>query len=183
MRVGKRTKDSFVKPHTQEAREAFTMLVRKHQKAVFAVAFGKLRNAHDAEDVTQDVFIEAYRNYHKIKKPEKISAWLFTATKHRCTDHIRKNARRERRERVFAASANPSSDGHIEEERRQDIAKAIDSLPEKFRVLVLLKHFARLSYDDISHMTGVSKTTIDGRLRTAKKRLSEKLIEMGIEVS
>lgn len=135
----------------------------------------------------QDVFIEAYRNYHKMKKPEKVSAWLFTATNYRCNDHIRKRSRRVRREQVFAASDNPSSnpavEAGIEKERRHDVVKAIGSLPEKLRVVVMLKHFARLSYTDISRMTGLSKTTIDGRLRTAKKKLGQKLLEMGIEVS
>ncbi len=163
------------------------MLVRQHQKAVFAAAYGRLGNAHDAEDVTQEVFIEAYRNYRRIKKPERVSAWLFTATKYRCNDHIRKKSRRVRRERAYAVSdnsvANPSAVSGIEEERHHDVAKAIESLPEKLRTVVLLKHFARLSYDDISRMTGLSKTTIDGRLRTAKKRLSQKLLEMRIEVS
>jgi RNA polymerase sigma-70 factor (ECF subfamily) len=180
-------KEAFVKPKTQEAAEAFGRIVHQHQKAVFAVAYGKLRNVHDAEDVMQEVFIEAYRNYHNLKKPEKVSAWLFTATKYRCNDHIRRKSRREKRERAYAGahnlSSDPSTESQVERERHHAVLKAIGSLPEKFRLIIMLKHFARLSYADISKMTGLSKTTIDGRLRTAKEKLGQKLVDMGIEVS
>ena len=161
--------------------------MQQHQKAVFAVAYGKLRNVHDAEDIMQEVFIEAYRNYHKMKKPGKISAWLFTATTYRCNDHIRKKSRRQRRENIYAKANNPSPDATTEaqakKERHHVILNAIGTLPEKLRLVVMLKHFARLSYADISTMTGLSKTTIDGRLRTAKKKLGQLLIDTGIEVS
>jgi len=176
-----------VKPKTQEAAEAFNRLVRNHQKTVFAIAYGKLRNVHDAEDVMQEVFIEAYRNYKRLKNPEKVSAWLFTATTYRSYDHIRKKSRRERRERVYADSHNPSSnpseESLTEKEHHHAVLKAIGALPEKLRLVVMLKHFAKLSYADISKMTGLSKTTIDGRLRTAKKRLNQLLSESGIGVS
>jgi len=176
-----------VRPKTEEAVEEFTEVVRNHQKTVFAVAYGKLRNVHDAEDVMQEVFIEAYRNYKKLKNPEKVSAWLFTAATYRSNDYIRKKSRRARRERMYAdsytSSSNPSEEALTEKERHHAVLKAVDLLPEKLRMVVMLKHFAKLSYADISHMTGLSKTTIDGRLRTAKKRLNQLLSESGIGVS
>jgi RNA polymerase sigma-70 factor (ECF subfamily) len=174
-----------VKPDTHEDVEAFARLVRQHQKAVFAAAYGKLRNVHDAEDVTQDVFIEAYRNYHKLKKTDTPGGWLFTATKFRCKDHIRKRARRERREQTYAGTNNPTSNApreeHMSTERHRAVLHAIGALPEKLRVVVMLKHFAGLSYADIAATTGLSKTTVDGRLRTAKKRMGRTLTQMGIE--
>lgn len=172
-----------MEPKTQEADTAFARIVRERQKAVFAVAYGKLGNSHDAEDVAQDVFIEAFRNFHKLKKVEKIPAWLFKATLYRCKDHVRKKSRRKNRELIFASSASPPAEEPTDCERTDAMMSAIDMLPEKFRVLVMLKHFAKLSYADISKMTGLPKTTIDGRLRTAKENLRVKLMEMGIGAS
>lgn len=168
---------------TQEADTAFARIVREHQRAVFAVAYGKLGNSHDAEDVMQDVFIEAFRNFHKLKKVEKIPAWLFKATLYRCKDHVRKKSGRKNRELIFASSNSPPAEEPTDCERTDGLMSAIDMLPEKFRVLVMLKHFAKISYADISKMTGLSKTTIDGRLRTAKRKLKNTLTKMGIGVN
>lgn len=176
-----------MKAKTKEAAEAFNRLVRNHQRTVFAIAYGKLQNVHDAEDVMQEVFIEAYRNYKKLKNPDKVSSWLFKATTYRSNDHIRKKSRRERRERVYVDSqsppSNPSEEMLTEKERHFAVLKAVGSLPEKLRLVVMLKHFAKLSYADISRMTGLSKTTIDGRLRTAKKKLNQLLSESEVGVS
>lgn len=163
----------------EAATEAFNRLVCEHHDAVLAVAYARLRNLHDAEDVTQEVFVEAFRKGHTIRKPDKVSAWLFKATTYRCKDHIRKMSRRRRRELAYAdsVSANPPPDAGSEKERRQAVLKAIGLLPGKYRVVVMLKHFARLSYADISKMTGLSITTVDGRLQTAKKKLKERLTE------
>ena len=182
-----KTKDVSAKQKKLDIAETFNRLVRNHQKAVFAIAYGKLRDIHDAEDVMQEVFIEAYRNYKKLKNPDKVSSWLYTATTYRSNDHIRRKSRRKRRERMYAdsygPSSNPPEESLSEKERHLAVLKAIGALPERLRLVVMLKHFARLSYAEISKMTGLSKTTIDGRLRTAKKKLNQLLSESGVGVS
>ena len=168
-----------MKKKTRDAYATFERIVQEHRQAVFAVAYTRLRNAHDAEDVMHDVFVEALRKLHALRKPERVLPWLFKAVSYRCKDHVRKATRREAREEAFAASAssNPSTDTLSEEERRKAVIGAVDTLQEKYRILVMLKYFGRLSYADISQMTGLSKTTIDGRLRIAKTTLRHKLTE------
>jgi RNA polymerase sigma-70 factor (ECF subfamily) len=178
-------KEASVEANCQQDADVFTEFVRQHQKAVFAVAYGKLGNAQDAEDVVQDVFMEAHKNEHKLIESAKSPAWLFKATVYRCTDHIRKVSRRRKREAAYVetAPAIASNDPEPEAERIEAMFAAIGALPEKYRILILMKHFARLSYADISRMTGLSKTTIDGRLRTAKKRLRRQITEADVGVS
>jgi RNA polymerase sigma-70 factor (ECF subfamily) len=172
-----------VESDVQKAREAFARIVRERQGAVFAVALSKLGNSHDAEDVKQEVFIEAWRNMKKFRNPDNISGWLFKATTNRCRDHFRRKSRRKSREEKFVEAApTPSSRAPEDKEALEAMFKAISKLPEKIRTVVMLKHLAELSYAEISKMTGLSKTTIDGRLRTGKKKLRQALIEMGIGV-
>ena len=165
----------------QKARDAFARTVREHQAAVFAVALSKLGNPHDAEDVKQEVFIEAWRNMKKLKYPDRMSGWLFKATTNRCRDHFRRRYRRKRREEKFTEAAPAPSNAALEDrEALEAMFRAISKLPAKIRTVVMLKYLAELSYAEISKMTGLSKTTIDGRLRTGKKKLRQALIEMGI---
>jgi RNA polymerase sigma-70 factor (ECF subfamily) len=173
-------KDRLLKRQKAAAGEAFTQLVREHQGAIFALAYAKLGNAHDAEDVRQEVFVEAYRNFHKLKNHEKILGWLFKATIYRCKDHMRKKSRRERREMEFTRITDTTACGYADNGLADAILEAVGRLPEKHRVVVMLRHFAMLSYADISAMTGLSKTTVDGRLQTAKKEMKQVLTKMGI---
>lgn len=169
------------KPAAQGDAERFAQLVRENKRAVFAVAQAKLRNSHDAEDVMQEVFIEAYRKCRKLRNPNGIGPWLYKATLYRCNDHFRKKSRREKRERIFTetVSGNPSTGAPPDSGISDAVLEAIELLPEKYRQLLMLKHFAQLSYSEISNMTGLPKSKIGNRLQAARRKLREKLIEMG----
>jgi RNA polymerase sigma-70 factor (ECF subfamily) len=157
--------------------------VRERRGAVFALAYGKLGNAHDAEDIMQEVFVEAHRNFHKLKNHKNIPGWLFKVTLNRCKDHWRKKSRRQRREMEFTRITGASAQYQADDGLADAVLEAVGRLPEKYRVVVMLRHFAMLSYADISTMTGLSKTTIDGRLRTAKREMKQALTKMGLGVS
>jgi len=175
-RTGKVRKGApVVEPKEPLPSEQFILIVRRHRKSVFSLAYVKVRNVQDAEDITQEVFAEAYQQMAKLSTHQNVLAWLLNATKYRSKDHLRKAFRRSRRECIYVESVDSSVSEKLPEDASDGLLKVIDTLPEKFRTVLLLKHFAMLSYEDISRMTGLSKTTIDGRLRTAKKRLKAKL--------
>jgi RNA polymerase sigma-70 factor (ECF subfamily) len=164
---------------TSRDTEAFARLVREHQKAVFSIAYAKLGNAHDAEDIKQEVFVEAWRNLQKLAAHERVQAWLFTVTVNRCKDYLRKKFRREKREVVYMESSPQElKDIQNDPEVYEKVLKAVSDLPEKIRMVIMLKHLAQMSYDEISKMTGLSKTTIDGRLRMGKKKMRQRLLEL-----
>jgi RNA polymerase sigma-70 factor (ECF subfamily) len=158
-----------------QPRITFTDFVREYQKAAFSVAYGKLRNVHDAEDVIQEVFAEAYRKRDKLNNSKKTSAWLFRLIAYRCNDHLRKKIRREKRELDYAKATNNDHESQYKADSNDGLFEAIELLPEKYLVPVMLKYFADLSYVEISRMTGLSKAKIDHRLRAAKKKLRENL--------
>lgn len=177
------SKDALLRKNTRRARETFVGIVQKHNKAVFTLAYARVGNSHDAEDIRQEVFIEVWRNIHKLGTSDKIPAWLYTVTVNKCKDHFRGTFRRKRRETAYAetAMANPSNPSVHDSEVLDAMFRAIISLPEKIRTVIMLKHFAMMSYSDISRMTGLTKATIDGRLRAGKRALRKQLAGIRIE--
>ena len=157
------------------AEEQFAQLVREHQKLVFSVAFGKLRNVHDAEDVVQNVFAEAYRHRNKLNDPKKVAGWLVKAASYRCKDHLRKMFRRKRRETDYIDCMRETCATQSRDQSENNLYEAILLLPEKYLLPVMLRYFSDLSYKDISRITGLSKSTIDHRLRKAKEILRENM--------
>jgi len=61
-------------------KEAFGFLVDKYKESIYAFAYSKLRNLHDAEDITQEVFIKAFRKLHTLKRWDSFLAWLYSIT-------------------------------------------------------------------------------------------------------
>ena len=172
-------------PAAPESAELFEKIACENKKAVFAVAYAKLRNTHDAEDVMQEVFIEAHGKFQRLRNPNGIGAWLYKATIYRCGDHFRKSSRRRKRERTFAETAqdNPSTGAQARDGAGDAVIEAIGLLPEKYRQILMLKHFAELSYAEISKTTGLSESVIGNRLQAAKKKLRERLtkIDEGVD--
>ena len=70
--------------------EMFSPIIRRYKDAVFAVALARLCNFHDAEDITQEVFIEAFDHLDRLDDPLKLGAWLRSITIHRCIDYLRR---------------------------------------------------------------------------------------------
>ena len=68
---------------------AFGLLVDKYKAGVYALAYSKLRNFHDAEDVAQEVFIRAYENLHKLRRWERFASWLYRITSSLCMRFLR----------------------------------------------------------------------------------------------
>ena len=88
-------------------KEAFGLLVDKYKEGVYLLAYGKLRNFHDAEDVTQEVFIKVYRKLHSLRRWDNVMAWIYAVTSNTCKDWIRSQSRRRDRESI--ADQNPES--------------------------------------------------------------------------
>jgi RNA polymerase sigma factor (sigma-70 family) len=71
---------------------AFGLLVDKYKASIYALACSKLHNFHDAEDVTQEVFVKAYRNLRKLRRWDNFFAWLYSITSNLCKDFLQEDA-------------------------------------------------------------------------------------------
>jgi RNA polymerase sigma-70 factor (ECF subfamily) len=82
--------------------ESFGFFVDKYRESVFAFAYSKLRNFDDAEDVTQDVFLKAYRNLRTLRRWDNFAIWLHSITNNLCLDWLRTKAKRSEKRKLIA---------------------------------------------------------------------------------
>ena len=96
-----RTADGFIIRKCLDGDSAaFGLLVDKYKGGVYALAYSKLGNFHDAEDVTQEVFIKAYENLRSLRRWDSFHAWLYSITSNLCKDWIKKQRRRPDRDSI-----------------------------------------------------------------------------------
>ena len=146
----------------------------------FRVAYGVLRNAADAEDVAQEALLKAYRNFGRLREPARFRGWLVRIAFRMALDRWRSAKRREKRETQWEAPEQRSSGPTVEElavssEFQERLERAMEELPEKFRLVLLLAAIEGYTLEEVSGMLGIPMGTVKSRLFFARKQLAEKL--------
>jgi RNA polymerase sigma-70 factor (ECF subfamily) len=160
-------------------RDAFRLLFERHKDRVYSVALyffgGDEATAHD---ITQQVFLKLFSRIGQFQGESEFSTWLYRVTTNACVDEQRKR----RRFLPFgdAPLREPRARGAQEEsvagaELTGAVARAVASLKPKLRVVMLLKYFEELSYEEIAAAVGCSAGTVASRLNRGHKILARKL--------
>jgi len=147
----------------------------------YRVALGVLRNTAEAEDVAQEAMLRAYRNFHRLRDRERFRAWLVRTAWRLALDRIRAAGRRERRE-TAAMSADvrnqrgtSAEDVAAAREFERHVAQAMDELPERFRLVMVLAAIEGYNTREVANLTGLPEGTVKSRLFLARKKLAESL--------
>ena len=160
----------------------FGMLVDKYREGIYAIAYSKLGNFHDAQDVAQETFIKAYQKLHTLRQYESFPVWLCAIANNLCKDLLRSRSARPDQEYVEAQSQQVidhlSIDSHRTESVIESLRDALESLPDTYRQVLLLHYFSGMNRVDIAMMLGVSLRTVGERLKIARERLREEMIDM-----
>jgi RNA polymerase sigma-70 factor (ECF subfamily) len=135
-----------------------------------------LRNDADAEDVAQEALLRAYRRFERLRDRARFRAWLVRISFRIALDRLRAAKRRQQREAqwVFENSRNVPYQGDNAEFQRQ-FDRALDELPEKQRLVLLLAAMEGHSTDEVAKLLAVPIGTVKSRLFFARKTLAEKL--------
>jgi RNA polymerase sigma factor (sigma-70 family) len=162
--------------------EAFGILVDKYKSGIYAFVYTKLNDFRDAQDVTQDVFVEAFCKLHSLKRWESFAFWLYRIASNLCKRWIRTKIRHPEPE--FIEDQNPleidstAISSYRDDQMNQLIREAMDSLPEIYRETLLLYYFGGMNSNEIARALGVSPTAILQRLTRARAQLKEDIIGM-----
>ena len=163
-------------------KSAFAILIDKYKAAVFAIAYDKLRNFHDAQDVAQEVFIKAFQKLSTLKNYDKFAVWIHSITNNLCKNYIRSQSRRPDRE--FIEDQDKSTiDSRSMESFKDDIENemindALNSLPEIYRQVITLHYLGGMKDSEIAEFLGMSHTNVRQKLMKARTQLKEEMISM-----
>jgi RNA polymerase sigma-70 factor, ECF subfamily len=154
----------------------FTLLYREHCQAVFYLALRLTGNATQAEDVTHDVFLKAFRAADRFEGTAAVRTWLYRITLNHCAN-LRKSwsARNIHSSGEEADLERPSSPDRIpsavleSKELGERIQKALESLTPEYRLVLLLVADESLSYEQVGQLTQQSADAVRGKLHRARK--------------
>jgi RNA polymerase sigma-70 factor (ECF subfamily) len=162
-------------PDAELEREFEIRLVESSTLA-FRVAFSVLRHRQDAEDVAQEAFAKAYRSFRQLRDRNRFRSWLVRTTWRLALDFQRSSRRRLARESVVETTAEPdAAQTVLQGERARRLWAAIDALPEKLRVVVVLANMQEHDVAEVAALLDVPEGTVKSRLFLARQRLKELL--------
>ena len=153
-------------------------IINRYRAELVNQAYALLSSQEEAEDVVQETFIEAFRHREKLAEVESMSAWLRTINRVNALDRLRKNQRNERkisRSTVVAPTRNYTTGGFSDVILRDQVAKAIETLDDKHRAVVVLFYWEHLSADEIALRLNLAPRTIRHQLLEAYQILFERL--------
>jgi RNA polymerase sigma-70 factor, ECF subfamily len=177
--IGAATDEALVRRAASGQREAFEELVRRHRGRVFALALRICRNPDDAEDALQETFIAAYRALPRFDRRARFSTWLYRIAANKCYDALAR-----RRPTVEADALPEAADPHdpfARSSSQEQLARALDGLPQQFREAALLCDVCGLTPAEAGEAMGVPEGTMKSRSFRARALLAAALRTAGAE--
>jgi RNA polymerase sigma-70 factor (ECF subfamily) len=154
----------------------FWQLVDRFRADLINQGYAILGNLQDAEDVAQETLCRAYRELHQLHDPLKLGAWIRSINRCNALDL------RRRRKREFSAKheiqeqgSDPATGGFTQVDMRELIARAVDSLPEDLRTVIVFRYWEHLPYQEIARRLGMPLGTVKSQLARADKLLEKRL--------
>ncbi len=159
--------------------EAFGPIVERYGDAVFGVALARLGSFHDAQDLAQQVFLEAFQRLEGLRDPARLGAWLRSITIHRAIDRIRSRDHCPEVDADMQPSDTPDPHSQLERrELRDQVLAAIAGLSGPLRETTTLFYINGYSVEQVARMQEVPAGTVKRRLHDARKRLQKEMMAM-----
>jgi len=176
--------EALIRRCQQGDRLAIEALIRRYQNYVYRLCYLVMRNEQDAEDMTQETFIRAFRALPRfeIRKGTSFEAWLYRIAVNACRSRMRRKWYQvlpwpEPAPQMVAEPEEQPERQMVLGEQRDRILGMIDNLGEKHRLVVILRYYAGLSNEEIARTLNIPSGTVRSRLHIARQRLRELLAE------
>jgi RNA polymerase sigma-70 factor (ECF subfamily) len=168
--------------------QAFEMLILKYQSKLFATVLNVVKNRELAEDITQDAYLKAYQKLDTLKNRDQFYAWLKRIALNLALNHF------ERAKRVVDVENEEDETSYFEripdgdspeellvkDELKKYVRHFVDALPDKLRVVVVLREIEDMSYEEISAVMNIPIGTVRSRLFNARQMIKDRLVNQGL---
>jgi len=172
----------------EEDERAFSELVRRYQGRLANLVTRLLNDRECSDDLTQEVFVRVYAHRRNYRRGSKLSTWLFTIAANLAKNEIRRRVRRRnwfsldafqetfRDGTMVLADRAEGSERSLEREQLQEaVGRAIATVPEKYRLALVLRDIEGLAYEEIAQVLGIPGGTVRSRINRARSTLKRKL--------
>ncbi|MFN3648922.1 MAG: RNA polymerase sigma factor [Armatimonadota bacterium] len=165
---------------------AFDRLYVKHQEYVYNVCLGILANADDARDSTQETFLRVYRKVAEFRAEAAFSTWLYRVAVNVCVGHLRKRPRtataslEDENVREIADDAPELDSGLTRAVDEALVRELVAELPEDYRVVLVLRYFQNLSYEEMMEVLGYTLGQVKVKLHRARRAFAKRWEARGL---
>ena len=170
--------------------DVYEEIIKKYENKVCGIIYHMIKNQNDVEDLAQEVFIKVYKNLSKFKGDSSLYTWIYKITVNLCLDEVKKRkniiyldekleVEDGELERELPSSDKTQVELYEEKELKEKLHKCIGKLPEKQRVMIVLRDIKGFSYEEISEITSVKLGTVKSQINRARLKLKELLDKEG----
>lgn len=170
---------------------AFEALVKKYEKMIYNLAFTKLGNHENAQDLTQECFLRAYKMLRSYRTDAAFSTWIYRICQNLIYDFYRANKNKrnaevslylqndgeELKEREIADISSEPLEIILRNEKIEKIRELIKSLPDDLRDIIIMRDINNLSYNEIAESLDIEIGTVKSRISRAREKLKQYMIE------
>jgi len=163
--------------------EAFSRLVEAYQRPVYNLAYRMLGNGAEAEDAAQETFLRVYKRLDTYDPKRKFSSWILSIASHHCIDRLRRRrgdplSTQEIKGSRWIPDPKPKPEERsLANERDAEIRALLEELPTQYRLVIVLRYWQDLSYDDMAQITGATVSAVKSRLHRARKMMASKVVQ------
>ncbi len=181
------TESAFIDQLQSGNQRAFRQLVDDYQEKVLNTCFGFVNNRQEAEDLTQEVFVEIFRSVPKFRRDAKLSTWIYRVAVSKSLEELRRRKRQKRAAyfksliglevaQEIVASNDKDPQSQLEDAQRLEILhQAIEKLAENQRIAFTLHKYEQLRYQEVADVMNISLSAVESLIHRAKTNLKKRL--------
>ena len=170
---------------------AFEELVLQHEKMIYNLAFRMMNHSEDARDISQEVFLKAYRSLSNFDERSAFSTWLYRITHNTCIDEMRKRKGKQNYsleeeleneegsvQRQVADDGDTPEEKLLREEQKSEIVQALNTLSEEHKAAIILRDVKGMSYEEIAEILEISLGTVKSRISRARNQCKAEILKI-----
>ncbi len=173
---------SIIKQVQEGNVDAFALIVERYQQTIFNLAFHMTGNEEESKDLTQEIFLKAYLNLDRVDPQYKFFSWLYRIGVNETVNYLRRRESFVPMEELHLAGDTDMGQKVNQKAKSSFIKKTIRELKPKYRLLIVMKYYSGMSYEQMSAITGLPEKKVKSRLFDARQTLRNLINQMAGQI-